>query len=78
MDKIHNARILIDTNVPVYCWDKDFSKGAKKLLRTLKDNKNSLAISLVSCFELIKNAQDAKAREYYLDLINYLTHPSIY
>jgi predicted nucleic acid-binding protein len=72
MESVSNERILIDTNVLVYCWDKDFSDGAKKLLRTLKDHHNDLGVSIVSGFELLKNAHKKEAREYYLKLLNYI------
>ena len=69
---VKNERILIDTNILVYCGDNDFGLQAKKLLRILKDNKNNLAVSHASCFELIKNAIDDKLREYYFSLLDYM------
>ncbi|MBX4198630.1 hypothetical protein KW782_04890 [Candidatus Parcubacteria bacterium] len=72
MESVKNRRILIDTNILVYCGDKDWGQEAKKLLRVLKDNTNSLATSRLSSFELIKNAIDLKLREYYIKLINYI------
>jgi predicted nucleic acid-binding protein len=72
MESVANTKILIDTNILVYCGDKDWGQEARKLLRSLKDNKNQLATSRLSSFELIKNAIDPKLREYYIHLINYI------
>lgn len=72
MEKIKNKKILIDSNILVYCWDKNFGSGAQKLLRKLKDNGNSLATSEINCLELLKNAIDPERRSYYLKLISYL------
>jgi predicted nucleic acid-binding protein len=72
MDSVQNKRILIDTNVLVYCGDKDWGQETRKLLRNLKDNKNDLATSRLCSFELIKNAIDPTLREYYIKLINYI------
>lgn len=72
MDIIKNKKILIDTNVLVYCGVKGFDVDAKKLLRLLKDNGNKLATSEINCFELIKNAIDEKLRSYYISLIDYI------
>jgi len=76
MNLVKNRKILIDTNVLVYCSDGSYGKEAKKLLRMLANNNNKLATSELSCFELIKNAFDRKYRDYYLSLINYIdNHP---
>lgn len=77
MEKIENEKILIDTNVLVYCGDKGWGEGAKKILRILKDNGNKLAIYEASCFELIKNAIDDTYRKYYFSLINYIDRKPI-
>ncbi len=71
-NQIKNRRILVDTNILVYCGNKDFGHQAKGLLRTLKDNNNALAISHVSYFELIKNAIDQNLRKYYFHLVSYI------
>ncbi len=69
---IKNTRVLVDTNILVYCGNKEFGHQAKGLLRTLKDNGNDLAVSFATCFELIKNAIDEKLREYCFSLITYI------
>lgn len=72
METISGKKILIDTNVLVYCGDKGYGADAKKLLRLLKDNNNKLATSEINCFELIKNAINEELCEYYFHLINYI------
>lgn len=72
MQEIRDKKILIDTNILVYCNDKGYKMEARKILRLLKDHGNTLATSWASCFELIKNAIDEKVREYCFRLINYI------
>ncbi len=71
-EKILSQRVVVDTNILVYCGNKDFGYQAKTLLRTLKNGSNDLGVSHASCFELIKNARDEKIRDYYFSLIEYI------
>ncbi|MFA6158929.1 MAG: hypothetical protein WC763_04910 [Candidatus Paceibacterota bacterium] len=72
MESVKDKKVLIDTNILVYCADSGYGSKAKALLRKLKDNGNALATSEISCFELIKNAIDSGVREYYIRLMNYI------
>jgi len=73
ISEVSNKPILIDTNVLIYCGQEGPNKEARKILRTLADNKNTLGISLISGFEIIKKFNNKNVIDYYLKLINYLT-----
>lgn len=71
--EINGEKVLIDTNILINCGRNEFGAGFRTVLRTLADNKNELAISTVSGFEIIKKYVGEKTVvDYYIKLLNYI------
>lgn len=78
IEEIKGKKVLVDTNILINCGREEFGADFKKILRTLVDNKNSLAISVVSGFEIIKKYnQVEKVSNYYIKLLNYIQNIEI-
>ena len=73
ISEIKSYRILVDTNVLVDCGREEFGSDFRKVLRTLTDNNNQLAISQLSGFEIVKKFHRKKeVITYYVKLLNFL------
>lgn len=73
ISELRNCNILVDTNVLIYCGIEKFGADFRKILRTLTDNGNQLAISQLSGFEIIKKFHRKKEIiAYYLKLVSFL------
>ena len=73
MRELSSKKILLDTNILINCGREEFGLEFKKILRILADNKNSLAVSIISGFEILKKYRnDEKVINYYIKLLNYI------
>jgi len=78
LETIQDQRILLDSNVLIYCGDSDLKVQARGILRSLADHGNSLAISDICVFEVLKNRLGDHAFDYYVNLLKYLDKVSIH
>lgn len=67
---VKNKDILLDTNIIISCGDKSFGTEARNILKKLVDNKNSLAISEITPFEILRKDLDDNDENYYTKLIS--------
>lgn len=73
ISELRGCKILVDTNVLIDCGREEFGADFRKILRTLTDNKNQLAISQLSGFEIVKKFHRKKeVIAYYVKLLNFL------
>lgn len=73
INNIKNKKILLDTNILINCGKDEYGDQFRKVLRILTDNNNSLAVSLISGFEIIKKfTNDKKVIDYYIKLLNFI------
>lgn len=77
MNTVKNQKILIDSCILIYCGSEKLSESFKQLLRLLTTNNNSLAISELCGFEVLKNCQNKQNIDYYFKLIDYLHNVKI-
>jgi len=68
--EISRKKILLDTNVLINCGREEYGLQFRKILQTLRKNKNYLGISLISGFEIIKKFRNKKVVGFYLKLLN--------
>lgn len=72
INDIKNRKILLDTNILICCGREEYGDQFRKVLRILTDNDNSLGVSLISGFEIIKKFNDKDVIGYYIKLLNFI------
>ncbi len=72
INDIKKRKILLDTNILICCGREEYGDQFRKVLRILTDNDNSLGVSLISGFEIIKKFNDKDVIGYYIKLLNFI------
>ena len=77
MKTIKNKTIVVDSCVLIYAGEERYHNKFSDLLKTFSDNGNKLIISTFSGFEVLKNIQEEKTTEYYLELLDSFNNSSV-
>ncbi len=70
--KIENKNIILDTNILINCGRDEFGVDFKKVLKGLTNRHNSIMVSVISGFEIVKQYREGPVSDYYLKLLNFL------
>lgn len=70
---IQNSSIIVDSCILLLCEGQPIKKEIRGILRNLVDHNNTLGISELSSFEVMKNS-NVKYHSYFTNLVNYINH----